>query len=62
MCQISADAKNQNLTFENLSGALDLTVCQVWIYSGEAKLVFLQLDFCEGLKLKCVPNFSWCKK
>ena len=29
VCQISADAKNKNLTFENLSGALDSTVCQV---------------------------------
>ena len=40
MCQVSVDAENLNSTFENLSGALDWTLCQVWIWTAKAKLVF----------------------
>ena len=44
MCQISADAKNKNPTLENFSGALDWTVCRLWIELGKAKLVFYNLS------------------
>ena len=33
MCQVSVDAENLNSTFENFSGALNWTFCQVLIWS-----------------------------
>ena len=32
------------------------------IQLGKAKLAFYNVYFHRGWKLKCVPNFSWCKK
>ena len=55
LCQVAADAKNKNPTLVNFAGALDWTVCQVWIYSCKDKLVFYNLIFVWGLKLKYVP-------
>ena len=51
MSQNSAHVKNQNLTLENFSGALDWTVCRLWIESGKAKLVLYNLVFARGLRL-----------
>ena len=38
LCQVSVDAENLKSTFENLSGALDWTFCQIWIWSGKLSL------------------------
>ena len=61
MCQVPVDAENLNSTFENFSGVLDWTFCQVWIWSVQAKFVFSSVDFLRGWKLKFVPSLSWCK-
>ena len=62
LCKVSADAKNKNPTFVNLSGALDLTVCQVWIQSGKAKLVSYNLIFVKGPKIKMCAKFQLMQK
>ena len=61
MCQISADAKNKNPTLENLSGALDWTVCQVSIYSGKAKLVFYNLSMEYGVRTSALLEAAQAK-
>ena len=45
LCQVSADVKNYNPTFENLSETLDGTFCQLRIECGKDKLFFDSVYF-----------------